>query len=196
MLLYWQLSRSEFFRSTRGELHWQTLPELQNKIKLILNFTAISLFVVMTSLTGTTTGLTLKDTPKVENSVSESTLIKRSTNKEIETMMSTEQYVRQYFKDIPIMIQIARCESTFRHLDADGEIHRGRVNNADVGVMQINEFYHLDQAEKKDLNIYTIEGNVAYARDLYEREGTQPWASSKACWGKYENKNLALNDVK
>lgn len=150
----------------------------------------------MTSLTGTTTGITLKDAPKVENNVTESSLIKKSSNREIETMMSTEKYVRQYFKDIPIMIQIARCESTFRHLDQDGDIHRGRVNNADVGVMQINEFYHLDQAEKKDINIYTIEGNVAYARDLYEREGTQPWISSKPCWGKYENKSLAVNDAK
>lgn len=151
----------------------------------------------MTSLTGTTTGLTLKDTPKVENSVTESSLIKRLSNREIDTLMSTEKYVRQYFSDIPIMIQIARCESTFRQLDQDGDIHRGRVNHADVGVMQINEFYHLDQAENKDLNIYTLEGNVAYARDLYERQGTQPWISSKPCWGKYESKTLAMNtDVK
>lgn len=107
--------------------------------------------------------------------------------------MSTEQYVRQYFSDIPIMIQIARCESTFRQLDTDGDIHRGRVNSADVGVMQINEFYHQGKAEKEGLDIHTLPGNVAYARDLYERQGTQPWISSKACWGKYENKDLAVN---
>lgn len=107
--------------------------------------------------------------------------------------MSTEKYVRQYFQDTPIMIEVARCESHFRQLDDDGEIHRGVVNSADVGVMQINEFYHLDQAQKKNINIYTLEGNVAYARDLYEREGTQPWASSKPCWGKFQNKDLAIN---
>lgn len=90
------------------------------------------------------------------------------------------------------MIQIARCESTFRQLDSDGEIHRGRVNNADVGVMQINEFYHLDMAEKENYNIYTIEGNTAYARELYEDKGTQPWISSKPCWGKYVNNDLAV----
>ena len=112
-------------------------------------------------------------------------------------MMSTEKYVKQYFSDIPIMIAIARCESTFRQLDKDGEIHRGVVNNADVGVMQINEFYHLDTAQKKGIDIYTLQGNVAYARDLYEREGTDPWSSSKACWGKYQNNSnssdLAVN---
>ncbi len=141
--------------------------------------------MVLSSLTGTTTGVTLNDTPRVENNVTESALVKKLSNREIETIMSTEQFVRQYFSDIPIMVAIARCESTFRHLDKDGDVHRGRVNNADVGVMQINEFYHLDQAEKKDFNIYTIEGNTAYARDLYERQGTQPWSSSKPCWGKY-----------
>ena len=144
-------------------------------------------------MTGTTTGVTLNEAPKVENSVTESTLVRKITNKEIEISMSTEQYVKEYFRDIPIMIAIAKCESTFRHLDKKGEVNRGRVNRSDVGVMQINEYYHLDQAEKKDINIYTIEGNMAYARDLYERQGTRPWASSKPCWGKHESKILAMN---
>jgi hypothetical protein len=149
--------------------------------------------MVISALTGVTSPATVIDTPKVENTVTESLVVKRSTNKEIENTMSTESYVRQYFSDIPIMIEIARCESHFRQLDSDGEIHRGVVNNRDVGVMQINEFYHLDQAEKGNFNIYTVEGNTAYARDLYERQGTQPWSSSKPCWGKYESRNLALN---
>ena len=186
MLYQTQLSRSEFFRSI-------DLPELLSNQTRILNFTAISFFVVLSSLTGSTGAIALNEVPKVENSVTESSLVRKVSNKDVETMMSTEQYIRQYFKDIPIMIQIARCESTFRHLDPNGEVHRGRVNNADVGVMQINEFYHLDQTEKKDINIYTIEGNTAYARDLYEREGTRPWASSKPCWGKYQNTSLAVN---
>lgn len=146
--------------------------------------------MVLSTMAGTSTPK-VAELPKIENSSYK--VVKEISNKEIESLMSTEKYIREYFKDIPIMIQIARCESTFRHLDEDGEIHRGRVNNADVGVMQINEFYHLDQAEKKNYNIYTIEGNTAYARDLYERQGTQPWKSSKPCWGKYENTELAIN---
>ncbi len=148
--------------------------------------------MVLSTITGTSTQ-NVKVLPKIENSSYK--VVREISNKEIENLMSTEQYVRQYFRDIPIMIQIARCESTFRQLDEDGDIHRGRVNNADVGVMQINEFYHLDQAEKKNLDIHTIEGNTAYARDLYEREGTRPWASSKPCWGKYQvdtTNNLAV----
>ena len=148
--------------------------------------------MVLSTVTGVSSGIQLENLPKVESNVTESKLVRQISNKEIENLMSTEQYVRQYFKDIPIMIQIARCESTFRQLDVDGDIHRGRVNDADVGVMQINEFYHLNTAEKKDYDIYTIEGNTAYARDLYERQGTKPWVSSKACWGKYEDKALAM----
>ncbi len=144
--------------------------------------------MVISSITGVTSPVTVTEAPKVETGA-----VKEISRKEVENMLSTEQYIRQYFRDIPIMIQIAKCESTFRQLDKDGDIHRGLVNDADVGVMQINERYHLDQSVKKDYNIYTIEGNTAYARDLYERQGTQPWASSKACWGKYENKDLAIN---
>jgi hypothetical protein len=148
--------------------------------------------MVLSSISGITSPKIVTEIPKVETTVTESSLVKRALNQDIENMMGTEEYVREYFSDIPIMIQIARCESTFRHLDSDGEIRRGKVNDQDVGVMQINEHYHLDQSLKKDYDIYTIEGNTAYARDLYERQGTKPWASSKPCWGKYESKSLAV----
>ena len=147
--------------------------------------------MVLSNMAGIGNTISVSSLPTVENSSYK--VVKEISNQEIESLMSTENYIKEYFRDIPIMIEIARCESTFRQLDLDGEIHRGRVNSEDVGVMQINERYHLNQAEKKDYNIYTIEGNTAYARDLYERQGTQPWNSSRACWGKYENRNLAVN---
>jgi hypothetical protein len=100
------------------------------------------------------------------------------------TVNVTEAAVKSYFKDRPILIDIARCESTFRQFNADGTVHRGRVNNKDVGVMQINEHYHLDTATKKGIDIYTLEGNMEYARDLYDRQGSQPWISSAPCWNK------------
>lgn len=95
---------------------------------------------------------------------------------------TVEMAVREYFKDEPILIEIARCESTFRQFNADGSIKRGKVNDMDVGVMQINEYYHLETSKKKGYDIYTLEGNMAYARDLYDREGAQPWSSSSPCW--------------
>lgn len=151
--------------------------------------------MVLSAVTGVSSPVTVENIPKVESSVTESTVVKQPTRKDIENMMSTEQYIRQYFKDIPIMISIAKCESRFRQLDPDGEILRGVVNKKDVGVMQINEHYHLDQSIEKNYDIYTIEGNTAYARELYEKQGTRPWNYSKACWGKYlpKDSQIALN---
>jgi len=147
--------------------------------------------MVISAISGVDSQITITDVPKMDQMVVREA--PSNTKKEIEKIMSTEEYVKDYFADIPIMIQIARCESTFRHLRKDGEVHRGRVNSKDVGVMQINEYYHLDTSRERDYDIYTIQGNTAYARDLYERQGTQPWNASKPCWGKYENKDLAIN---
>ena len=146
------------------------------------------MFMVLSSVTGMTSPLTVTQTPKVETN-----LVKETSPKEVENMMSTEEYVRNYFADEPIMIHIAACESHFRQLDKDGSVHRGVVNSADVGVMQINEHYHLDEAIKGNYNIYTLEGNTAFARALYEKEGTQPWSSSKPCWGKYQGDTIATD---
>ena len=107
---------------------------------------------------------------------------------------TVEQYVREYFAGQPVMIEIARCESRFKQFDSDGSIHRGVVNNQDLGVMQVNERYHGQVADKLGLDLYTIQGNVAYAKYLYEKQGTQPWISSSPCWSKSKvAKELALN---
>ncbi len=103
--------------------------------------------------------------------------------------VGTEAIVRSYFKDTPVMIQIARCESTFRHQLADGSILQGRVDPADTGVMQINKRYHQASATAMGLNLNDIYHNMAYARHLYETQGTQPWSASMPCWGN----TLAMN---
>ena len=95
-----------------------------------------------------------------------------------------EAIVREYFKDIPIMIQVARCESTFRHNLSDGTVLKGRVDNDDTGVMQINKRYHADRAVELGLDVYDIYDNMEYARYLYEKQGTQPWNASRPCWGR------------
>jgi hypothetical protein len=97
-------------------------------------------------------------------------------------MNDTEAAVRSYFSDIPVMVQIARCESTFRHTLADGSVLKGKVDSADTGVMQINLRYHGETAEKLDLDLFDLHDNMAYARNLYERQGTRPWSASAPCW--------------
>ncbi len=99
---------------------------------------------------------------------------------------TVEQRVRLYFAGIPIMADIARCESRFRQYDADGNVLRGQVHS-DVGVMQINEYYHGKEARALGYDLYTLDGNMAFARYLYEREGTTPWLSSSYCWGESAN---------
>lgn len=106
---------------------------------------------------------------------------------------TVEEYVRAYFYDEPIMQEIARCESHFKQFDTDGSVHRGLVNRSDIGVMQVNEYYHGKTADKLGLDLYTIQGNLSYARYLFDKEGATPWNSSKPCWGKSEAaKVLAL----
>jgi hypothetical protein len=104
------------------------------------------------------------------------------------------RYVKDYFHDIPVMNKIAKCESRDRQIDKNGNIVRGRKNTYDIGVMQINELYHAETAKKMGLDLYSIEGNVRYARYLYEKFGTKPWASSAPCWdGLTDAQIAALN---
>ena len=104
--------------------------------------------------------------------------------------LNTEKIVRSYFRDIPIMVQIARCESTFRHTLEDGSVLQGVVDKADTGVMQNNKRYHEKTAIAMNLNLDDIYHNMAYARYLYETQGTQPWSASAPCW----SKTLAMNN--
>lgn len=103
---------------------------------------------------------------------------------------SAEELVREYFKDTPELVAVAWCESRFRQFDGDGNIHRGEVNNNDIGLTQINTVYHLERANQLKLDIFTLEGNMAYAKYLYEEEGLQPWSASKPCWERYLGRDV------
>jgi hypothetical protein len=96
---------------------------------------------------------------------------------------AVEKYLREKFADTPILVEVARCESTFTQFDKDGNVVRGIVNNKDVGVMQINEKYHAETAAKLGYDLYTLEGNAEYGKYLYQKEGAAPWKASSKCWG-------------
>ncbi len=93
-----------------------------------------------------------------------------------------KEYVETYFEDTPVLAAIAFCESSYRHHNKDGSVLRGKVNTGDVGVMQINERYHSERATQLGFDIYSIRGNMAYARYLYEIQGSKPWKASQHCW--------------
>lgn len=114
--------------------------------------------------------------------VAEATSTKEVVKSAYKGPKEIEKVVKSYFKDIPILADIARCESHYIQYDSSGKVHRGVINSSDVGVMQINEKYHLQTAKKKGMDIYSLDGNLAYARYLYKKEGSYPWISSSACW--------------
>lgn len=96
--------------------------------------------------------------------------------------ISVKGVVGEYFADVPELVNVARCESRFRQFDKNGRVLRGEVNKSDLGVMQINEYYHGEKADELGFDLYTIDGNLSYARFLYDREGLTPWLSSSKCW--------------
>jgi len=104
----------------------------------------------------------------------------------------TRKAVEEYFRDDTLLVHIAFCESSFRQTAANGEVLRGTVISQDVGVMQINERFHAAQARRLGYDIYTLEGNLGYAKWLYEKEGARPWMASSECWTARSNQELAL----
>jgi hypothetical protein len=96
---------------------------------------------------------------------------------------TVEEYVNDYFADEPVMIAIAGCESHFRQYDKDGSVLKN-PNTSAIGVMQIMSSVHNERAADLGIDIYTTQGNLAFAKYLYDSDGTAPWNASKACWGK------------
>jgi hypothetical protein len=95
---------------------------------------------------------------------------------------TAESEVRRYFADIPVMIEIARCESNFRQFSDNGAVLRGGTGDGMIGVFQFFESIHGIPASRLGYDISTLDGNLEYARHLYETEGTTPWNNARTCW--------------
>ncbi len=130
------------------------------------------------------------DTQRIQNShIVRSASVSVLAKDEIEMVPvkkveNVEAYVRAYFAETPMLAEVARCESQFRQFGKDGKVLRGRVVSDDLGVMQINAYFHEETAVKFGFNLYTLDGNLAYAKNLYDRQGLQPWSASAPCWDK------------
>jgi hypothetical protein len=96
--------------------------------------------------------------------------------------VTLSEYVTRYFKDTPILAKIAQCESEMRQYDEKGNLLRGRVNDADVGIMQINTYYHGRKAHELGYDLRTVDGNLGFAQWLYDKYGDDPWVHSSKCW--------------
>lgn len=82
------------------------------------------------------------------------------------------------------MVQVAQCESGLTQFDAPNHVLRGRITPADIGLFQVNAEYHADQAKKLGINLYSLDGNIQYAKYLYNKNGLRDWNASKSCWKK------------
>ncbi len=94
------------------------------------------------------------------------------------TSASVEKRVREYFADIPVMIEIAQCESKFRQFTDSGTVLRGGSGGGMIGIFQFFESIHATTALKLGFDLKTVEGNLGYARYVHEQSGTTPW---RAC---------------
>lgn len=95
---------------------------------------------------------------------------------------TVEATVREYFADIPVMVEIARCESRFRQFTDNGNVLRGGMGGQMVGVFQFFDRYHIDVVSELGFDIETLEGNLAYAKHVYTTQGTDPWNAARDCW--------------
>ena len=97
---------------------------------------------------------------------------------------TVQQYVQTYFAGEPVLAAIAGCESHYQQYGKDGNVLKNSASSA-VGLFQIMSSVHATFAsDKLGLDINTMQGNMAYAKYLYETQGTAPWKASEACWGK------------
>lgn len=86
----------------------------------------------------------------------------------------------------PFLKRICDAESGGRQFNKNGSVIRGSVTPSDIGICQINEPINNDLARKLGYDIYTEEGNKAFALYLFNTRGTQPWNASKCTvngWG-------------
>lgn len=100
-------------------------------------------------------------------------------------------YVEDVFGNNHIMVDVARCESGFRQYYSGGDVLISGDSNA-VGVFQLLERWHEQAAGDRGYSIYTVEGNIGYAQELYDEEGLKPWSPSSLCW---DDGRVAETDV-
>jgi hypothetical protein len=95
---------------------------------------------------------------------------------------SPKAHIEAVFGTSSPMVAIAQCESSLRQFEAPNHVLRGRQVESDVGIFQVNVEYHGSKAKEMGINLYTLDGNIQYAKYLYDRNGTKDWLASRRCW--------------
>lgn len=115
--------------------------------------------------------------------------------------VKAEEYTREYYESDPLryirfrgqelgyddytisdFIKIARCESGF-NLDPNAiNINNDKHKSMDVGIFQINTYWHRDRVTVKEM-LDPVK-NIDFAYQLLSEQGFNPWNSSKNKWSK------------
>lgn len=103
---------------------------------------------------------------------------------ELEICKKIDFYANKYGNDVKLMLKIAMAESAGRQFNKDGTILRGQINNKDIGIFQLNEFYWLKKSKELNLDIYSLNGNIEMANWIMKNYGNSPWNWSKNKWDK------------
>ncbi|MFA5050989.1 MAG: hypothetical protein WC499_02640 [Patescibacteria group bacterium] len=85
----------------------------------------------------------------------------------------------------PVFARILECESSNRHFGTDGQvlININTNKTIDIGKYQINTIWG-KEATRLGYNLYEEKDNKTFALYLFKNYGTEPWYSTKKCWGK------------
>jgi hypothetical protein len=94
----------------------------------------------------------------------------------------TEAFLQDYFHDIPVMVEVARCESAFQNVQSRLRQPYGREKS--FGYFQIHEPDWHDAAMRLGLVNYKTDAkhNVLMARHVYNVQGLDAWKASRYCW--------------
>ena len=79
-----------------------------------------------------------------------------------------------------IVKYIIGCESQY----ISNAINYNTAVGEDVGLFQINTYYHQERAVELGYNLYKPSDNLKFGKLLLDEQGLQPWAHSKHCWEK------------
>lgn len=101
---------------------------------------------------------------------------------QIEVVYTQERIIekiRETFPEQPdLMVKIAKCEGI-----KNGKLDPTVISPTnDHGLFQINQAAHGKRLKELGIDPLTVEGNLQYARMLYDESGTQPWYMSQSCW--------------
>jgi len=91
-----------------------------------------------------------------------------------------------YGYDPKLAIAIMKCEGEAYKTKGNNKNYDKQGNHwsTDIGLFQINNYYHDAAAKKLGIDIYTDQGNIVYAMYLMQHQGTKPWNASRQCWTK------------